>query len=312
MSRPPRKPGSQVAPNAKPLITDRRTATTHHKVNPEIAYAGQLFRVRDQDWKQVHGEDLSWADAKKLKETVVGLGRSRNAIVAPMDEEVHAEYQVHAESDPSIGEDLGGMAYTEDASAPPITQPPAAAPRPPSYGAEIVVDQPLETVAPCDGTVTRIPPNCMLWINGERRDTPARVMQGGQVTVVAIQDPILSAAREAALAAARPVAAAANARIAAAPPPKDITVKATPPRTAPPPKDITTSHRPPIIRLTPPPSSPAQPPPSPLRVATMADGDPLPDGALADDSLPDLVSDLGGHPSEADLEHAKRERDAAR
>lgn len=71
---PPRKP--QKPRSAAPAAYDL--------VPPERANAGKLFRVRDKDWDAVHGENLPWAEANKLKETVVGQGKSRTARLEDM------------------------------------------------------------------------------------------------------------------------------------------------------------------------------------------------------------------------------------
>ena len=81
----PRKSGSSVAPNHKPFHSSRKTATTHSKVPIEQATAGKLYRVRDKNWTKVWGENLSWADANTLLNTVVGALQSRTARVEDMD-----------------------------------------------------------------------------------------------------------------------------------------------------------------------------------------------------------------------------------
>lgn len=84
-----RKPGSQVAPNQKPLHTSARTATTHHKVPPDQAHAGKTFRVRDKHEPgkpgRVWGQDMTWTDANQCKEQVVGSRKSKTARVERMD-----------------------------------------------------------------------------------------------------------------------------------------------------------------------------------------------------------------------------------
>lgn len=74
--KPPRKPGSQVAPNEKPIGTPSLTEST----------AGKLYRVRDRGWDKVWGEGLTYADAMQLKERLVAKKKSRTARVEPMDE----------------------------------------------------------------------------------------------------------------------------------------------------------------------------------------------------------------------------------
>ncbi len=90
--KPPRKPGSQVPPGRKPLVSDRRTATTHSKIPIAQATAGKLYRVRDRDWAAVWGQDLSWEAATKLKDQVVASGKTRTARVEDMAIPPPAEY----------------------------------------------------------------------------------------------------------------------------------------------------------------------------------------------------------------------------
>ena len=71
--------------NHKPLHRSRKTATTNLKVPIEQATAGKLYRVRDKNWTKVWGENLSWADANRLMNTVVGSLQSRTARVEDMD-----------------------------------------------------------------------------------------------------------------------------------------------------------------------------------------------------------------------------------
>jgi hypothetical protein len=78
----PRKPGSQVAPGQKPLhAADRQTAHTHSRQPLDQLTEGRTYRVRDKDFAVIWGEGLSWDDAVKLKEKVVGARRSKTARV---------------------------------------------------------------------------------------------------------------------------------------------------------------------------------------------------------------------------------------
>lgn len=83
-----RKPGSQVAPGQKPLFRPGATASTHSRIPLDQATAGKLFRVRDKVDAQgsaiIWGEDLSHAEAQKLKEAVVGSRRSKTARIEEM------------------------------------------------------------------------------------------------------------------------------------------------------------------------------------------------------------------------------------
>lgn len=204
----PRQPGSQVAPNLRPLHDgDRRTASKHSRVPIAQATAGKLYRVRDKDWEAVHGEGLTWDEAVKLREQVVGAKKSRTARVEDME------------------------------------------------------------VAPPD------------WYVSSPAEEPA------QVDV------------EPARAPGPPVRSK---------PYRDTTVTPPPPRNVNPPRDMTAQRGPVFVRDSAPPAGEPSPPPSPLKAATALDGDPLAPDALTDDDLPDLLGDLGGGASDADLAHALR------
>ncbi len=151
--------------------------------------------------------------------------------------------------------------------------------------------------APADGVVTRIPAGAHLHVNGQPTAIPAPVSQGA--TLQAVLDPSLAATRAAAAGAVQQVMEA-NRR-----PPVylDHTVKPSKPRTEPPPPDATVKT--PRIRLGAVQEAPPQPLPSPQKVAEIADGPPLPDGALGEDDILDLSVDIGGGPSEADVAHAR-------
>jgi len=62
-----------------------RGVSVNRTTSLEDEVAGKLFRVRDRDWTTVWGEDLSWDDAVKLKESVVGRRKSTTARVESMD-----------------------------------------------------------------------------------------------------------------------------------------------------------------------------------------------------------------------------------
>jgi hypothetical protein len=63
----------------------KHAPTAYHQQPLDESTAGQLFRVRDKDWDAVYGENLTWADAQKLKEAVVTRGKSRTARLENMD-----------------------------------------------------------------------------------------------------------------------------------------------------------------------------------------------------------------------------------
>ena len=186
------------------------------------------------------------------------------------------------------------------------TEPPTAAG--PAF--EIAGDDAV--TVPANGFVCAVPPGHELLVNGQVMPIPTSVEAGDTVQARAV-DPVIIAARARAMAAVRPVVAQARAKAKY----RDITVRAPEQRKGPPPRDKTLSKHPVLVRLGAAPSAPAPRkediPKSPLKVATQLDGDPSADDALVDDDLPDLASDLHGGPSDADIDHARkqREREAA-
>lgn len=319
MSQSPRKPGSQVAPGQKPLFTNGRTASTHSKVPVDQATAGKLYRVRDKDWAAVWGENLTWTDANQLKNQVVGSRRSTTARVEDMAISPPDWYV--AQNDALPVADLMSLAaeiFRPQGSTDPAAIWPGAQRQPdgtvvvplPGLGAAFELAGLDPQKVPSRGVVTAHPPGCELLVNGEVRSLPA-VVQEGDTLLARPLDPELASARGAALIAAQNVAAQAQGRHAQARQAKlyrDMTVRVPPPRTQPAPRDKTVAKEPVLVRLGAPPSAPPRPPPSPLKVATELDGEPLSPDALTDADLPDIAGDVGGGPSEADLEHAKRQQ----
>lgn len=285
MAIPPRKPGSQVPPNRRPLFTDRRTASTHSKVPVDQATAGKLYRVRDRHYEgepgRVWGEELSWADANRLKEQVVGSRRSTTARVEDMEVAMpDGPADVGTAAAPILGRPLGGagrLAY------------------------EMVDSEPQ--LAPHDGAVMRVPEGHELLVNDAPVPYVPYAVSAGDMLQARPMDPDLALARSSALAAVRPVVAAAAARARY----RDVTAKPTKSPKAPAPRDKTVSKDPPFVRLGAPLAAPPQPPPSPLKVATQTDGEALPDEGLSEADLHDL--DIGGGPSDDDIDHARRQRD---
>lgn len=271
----PRKPGSQVPPNYKPNHTDRRTSSGHSKVPLAQATAGKLYRVRDKDWVAVWGEHLTWDEATKLKNSVVANGRSRTARVESM--EVERPTEVSTEQ-PATRLLLDHMVTPE-----PETM----------EFAGVIRRLPTGYYPPGEGELV---------VNGCSVPVPTSVKVGDVVQLRRI-DPALAATRSAALTAVRPIAQRAQ---RTRPVVRDLT--ASPPaRPNPnPPRDQTVLK--PSSRGASAPAGLPTPPASPLQVATMTDGPPLGDDALGDDDLADLVADIGGGPSDADLEHAERLR----
>jgi endonuclease YncB( thermonuclease family) len=70
--------------NKKPLFTNRKTSSGHRKIPIAQATAGKLYRVRDKDWVEVWGENLTWEAANKLKNQVAAKGLSRTVRVEDM------------------------------------------------------------------------------------------------------------------------------------------------------------------------------------------------------------------------------------
>lgn len=301
---PPRKPGSQVAPGQKPLFRDGRTAAGHSKIPIEQATAGKLYRVRDKHTDagpgKVWGDNLAYADAVKEKDRVAGSGASRTVRVEPMDvampqEDIQSLDDMAADIRAAHNPD--GVAVRDDDGE--LVMPT------PGLGSafELAGDEP-QTV-PSRGVIMAIPPGHELLIDGQVAQVPA-IVQGGETAQARALDHDLAAAREAALAAARPFAQASRPKLSSAYRDKTIVVPAK--RTKPVPRDRTVSKAPLLVRLGAPPSAPPAPPPSPLKVATQLDGEALDENALSETDLHDLGVDGGA--SDADHEHATRERDA--
>lgn len=80
--RAPQKPGEPALPAPPPAMPST------HRAKPPAQLAlvddGNRYRVRDKDFLKVHGEDLSKADAEKLKLEVTTSGKSRTARLEPM------------------------------------------------------------------------------------------------------------------------------------------------------------------------------------------------------------------------------------
>lgn len=313
----PRKPGSQVAPNQRPMFTDGRTASTHSKVPLDQATAGKTYRVRDKDWAAVWGMELSYADALKLKETVVGARRSTTArvedeAIPPPDwylEQVQlgeaADASVAAETSADTAQEWLGEAETEgerETEAELGSRPETA-----MVGVRFVIEDANAAVIPGAGVVDSIPVGHELLVNGAVSPPPVSVRKGDIVQARPVDPQILRAQ-----ALARQAVSATMSRTAPAPRPayRDKTVRASAPRTRPAPRDRTVSKTPPVVRLGLAPTAPPTPPPSPLRVATQLDGAALPDEAITDADLPDIAGDIGGGPSEDDIAYAQRQREA--
>lgn len=281
MNRPP----SQQAPS------NRRSADEN-----------TLYRVVDRQWN-VYGENLTYADAQRLLATSDVKNQSqRTASIQPMSTPLPTNVEI---SYPNGQAGPAAPAVDDDLSVPEevpevASQPPATA-----VGTQYVVSSEMTTTIQGDGWITQIPGGHQLLVNGQDRPVPARVGKGDNVQCRSLH-PAAAAARAAGAQAAATVIAAKR-RV-----PMDVTVRAPVPRQTPPPRDVTLSNKPVLVRLGAPPSAPPKPLPSPLKVATLQDGDPLPDDAISDAEIPDLAADIGGGASDADVEHARRQAEAER
>ncbi len=291
----PRRPGSQVPPNTKAISHTRPSAAETD---------GKVYLVRDRNVGErlgrVWGQGLSWVEADRLKESVVGSGKSTTARVVEM---------VGATATPA--EPPTDMDYMDleivDPGAPGTPAAPAPAPAihaaPAGVRYEVAaLDDMTVTV---DGVVASIAPGHELVVNDLVQPVPVSVRVGDRVHVRVV-DPQILAAQEAARAAVRPHAQAASARARKY---RDVTVRPPAPPNKAPPRDKTVSKDRPLVRLGAPLTGAAAPPPSPLKVATEG-GDEAAEGEITDGDLKDLIPDIGGGPSDADHEHAKRQREA--
>lgn len=302
----PRTPGSQVAPGQKPFHRDGRTASTHSKIPMDQVTEGKTYRVRDKDWAHVWDTGLSYADAVKLRESVVTARKSKTARVE--DEAIPPPDWYMAESGQVAAPDASSVADDRDATRDVVGEPchderDVAAPRT-QYSLD---DGGVEIAVPAAGIVTKVLAGHELVVNGQIRSLPAGVIAGDRVMAQAV-DPVIIAARARAMAVAAAAIPPARPR---APVYRDKTVRPLVPRTAPAPRDKTakaTVH----IRLAVAPADVPEPLPSPAAVAELHDGKPLEADVLGDDDVHDLATDIGGSASDADLEYARRQRDAER
>lgn len=235
------------------------------------------YRVRDKDWATIWGENLTQEEAHKLKERVVGSGKSRTARVEPMSVRPPGE-ELDELVDAISPAEQGGVVYELADTDPHSVQ--------------------------LAGVIVRTPPGTALRVNGVERPTPTKVAPGDVIQALII-DPELARAKEAALAAARK---SVQRRTRPAPP--DVTVRPNNPRTGPVPMDRTVSKGATFVRLGAAPVAEPKAPPSPLKVAMMPDPlAPVGEDILGDDDLGELAADLGGIESAADVAHAQRQRD---
>jgi len=318
MTQKPRPYNSQVAPNQRPFSSKGKTASTHSKVPLSEATAGKLYRVRDKDWAALWGEHLSWDEANRLKNQVVGERRSTTARVEDM-EVPPPEWWTCEHRDQDQPVDDGTDQLTSQASPPDQGHPHVVHGRVvgvipgPSSGTAYGLDGTEIVTIPANGTIVSIPPGTELVFHSQVdeggtgvREIPCAVFKGDVVQARPVAGHV-AAVRHVAPRPAQPKG-----------PPKyrDVTVKKPPPRTAPPPRDKTVSTAPVFVRLgaAPAPLEPNKEDvlPSPLKVALETDGPALPDNAITDADIKDVASDIGGAPTGDDIRAAKAQRDAER
>jgi hypothetical protein len=255
------------------------------------------YRVRDADWGNVWGQDLTWDEAqRKLTEVTTLKKLTRTASIRPMSERP---------PDWWLEENAAATAAVDDGLAVPDASPPVSLPDTRAVGTLYKVASAMATTTiQSDGVVSEIPPGHQLLVNGQDRPVPTRVSKGDAVECRSL-NPAAAAARAAGIGAAASVIQSKQRR-----PYFDVTVKKPAPRTAPPPRDRTMSNQPVTVRLGTPHETPPRPLPSPQKVAELEEGDIIPDGAISDADLPDLAVDLGGGASDADVAHARRQAEA--
>jgi hypothetical protein len=246
------------------------------------------YRLRDRegDPPTVWGENLTHQNARILRDKITASKQSRSMVIEPIE--------------PSAPED----GATDDLAIPdvPRQQVPQQAP---IVGTEYQIESEMADVTlTADGVISKIPPSHQLLVNGQARDIPTRVQKGNTVSCRSLSPDVAQARAIAADAVAQVINSKRKV-------PVDVTVRRPAPRSAPAPLDRTVSNRT-VVRLSAPQSAPPRPLASPLKVATIQDGDAMSDDAITDAEIPDLAGDLGGGPSDADVEHAKRQAEAER
>lgn len=254
-----------------------------------------LFRVREPDWSNVWGENLTRAEAQRLKDRIVAVDKkSRVTTIRPMSEIVPDWYQ----------EMLGEAETTSTSCTMGSPTAPAAAPAPPPpEGTLYDVSAAVKDVIKHDGAVMRIPHAHVLLINGQERPVPCRVAKGEHLECRPL-NPALAGARAVANGAVSQVIRDKRRYT-------DMTVRKPVARKRPPPPDVTVKAQR-VVRLGAPPVKPAQKFTAPWIAAEQQDGEELPADAITDDDLPEISADLGGAESAADVEHAKRQAEAER
>jgi hypothetical protein len=255
---------------------------------------GTKYRLRDRegDPPTVWGDGLTYQEARALRDQVHAQKKSRFTVIESMPDQAAPIVETQR----------------EDLSVPVVGQPPVQhhPPIPSHPGTEYQVSSATPpTTLNADGTITTTPPDHHLLVNGQERPVPTRVHKGDVVECRSLA-PAAAQARAAAVSAAAQVVQQRR-RI-----PMDVTVRQPTSRRAPPPPDRTVSTKPVVVRLGDLPAMPPKPLPSPLKVAMLQDGEELPPDAITDAELPDIASDLGGGPSDADVEHARKQAEAER
>lgn len=253
---------------------------------------GTKYRVRDREgdpptvWDDGNGQGLTYEQATIARDRVTAAKKSRSMVIEPMP------------STPPVSGEVG----QDDLSIP------QAAPvsSPPHTGTDYQVASAMPpTQITADGVISKIPHAHQLLVNGVERVAGARVARNDIVECRSLAPAVIASRAAAADAVAQVMQQ--KRRV-----PMDVTVKQPRPRAVQPLPDRTVSRDPVVVRLGAPPATPPRPLASPLKVATLEDGDALPEDAITDADLPGIAGDLGGGPSDADVEHARNQAEAER
>lgn len=250
---------------------------------------GTLYRVRDRvgDPPTVWGGGMIYSEAIKLRDRVTAAKKSRSMVIEPMP------------STPPVSAEVG----QDDLSIPqaaPVNSPSQHT----GTDYQVASAMPPTQIA-ADGVISKIPHAHQLLVNGVERVAGARVARNDVVECRSLAPAVIASRAAAADAVAQVMQQ--KRRV-----PMDVTVKQPRPRAVQPLPDRTVSRDPVVVRLGAPPATPPRPLASPLKVATLEDGDTLPEDAITDADLPGIAGDLGGGPSDADVEHARNQAEAER
>lgn len=79
MSEPQGQPLNTRIAKTKPNKVKRNPPSTHQTKSSAALHHGKLYRVRDKDWHNVFGENLTHDKARALLTKVTGSNKSRTA-----------------------------------------------------------------------------------------------------------------------------------------------------------------------------------------------------------------------------------------